>query len=73
MINKTIITVNAMKSDALNIDTKNNYVKLSQKIVVKGLNKIFFSTNATVIGVQVIRNKHCVIRLSDLPDHVPAK
>ena len=31
-INKTIIRVNAMKSDVLKIDTKNNYVQLSQKI-----------------------------------------
>ena len=31
-INKTIIRVNAMKSDILKIDTNNNYVQLSQKI-----------------------------------------
>ena len=31
-INKTIIRVNAMKSDVLKIDTKNNYIQLSQKI-----------------------------------------
>ena len=31
-INKTIIRVNAMKSDVLKIDTNNNYVQLSHKI-----------------------------------------
>ena len=37
-INKTVIRVNAMKSDVLKIDTKNNYVQLSQKkSVAKGL------------------------------------
>ena len=32
-INKTIIRVNAMKSDVLKIDTKINYVNLSQHIL----------------------------------------